>query len=109
MTENRRIFVRVNDKVKAEMKMGNEICVQAIGRGTIHIQPKVLNLSILDKNLLIFKQLVENRYAIYFQDDYYTIYHTKEEKKLIPNVRIEKEEAFDGLQLWGRHHLESTS
>lgn len=57
MTRNKSIFTRVNDKVKAETKMGNEICVQAIGRGTICIQPKVLNLSIMYFSLLILDKI----------------------------------------------------
>lgn len=56
-----------------------------------------------------FWLLVENEYAIYFQDNYYIIYDTKEEKKLKATVRIEKGRCFDGLQLWGRCNLESTS
>ncbi|KAK2966883.1 hypothetical protein RJ640_028893 [Escallonia rubra] len=98
MTSNRGIFVDIDSSVNSQIIMGNGSIVKAKGKGTIAIQAKeatkyirdVLLVPDLEQNLLSVGQLVEHGYMVHFEDNGCKIYDKRDGKKVMANVKMEK-------------------
>jgi Reverse transcriptase (RNA-dependent DNA polymerase)/gag-polypeptide of LTR copia-type/Integrase core domain/GAG-pre-integrase domain len=112
MTGNHELFRDIDTSYKMKVRMGNDSLVQAIGKGSIAVQTKmglrfirdVLLVPDLKQNLLSVGQLVQNGYAINFEDGGCKIFDKKNKNQMLVRVEMEKSKNFP-LQLNHTPHL----
>ena len=102
MTGNCELFYHIDTSYETKVRMGNGSIVQAKGKGSIAVQTKmglkfirdVLLVPDLKQNLLSVGQLVQNGYAVHFEDGGCKIFDRRNKNQIIARIQMEKSRSF---------------
>ena len=95
MMGNLNLFTSLDNSVKTDVTIGNNVQVTVLGKGAVDILtkqgeskyiPDVYHVKGLKHNLLSIGQLIQKGYRVYMEDDHCVIKHKCQSDQLIAHV-----------------------
>ena len=103
MTGNLNFFSSLDNSVKTDVTLGNNVQVTVLGKGTVDILtkhgeskyiPDVYDVEGLKHNLLSIGQLIQKAYRFYMEDDHCVMKDKRPINKLIAKVSMTRNHLF---------------